>query len=122
MYSPRTGQALLGRRPSKKSIKHVVTTITDGGFGCCGVLDGERLIGIITDGDIRRMLEKNTDIKSLRAADVMSADPIQVESETMAVKALDVMEDNNITQILVTENGKYVGVVHFHDLLKEGII
>ena len=52
----------------------------------------------------------------------MSANPIQVESETMAVEALDVMEDNNITQILVTEDGKYVGVVHFHDLLKEGII
>ena len=104
------------------SIKDVIVEISEKRLGTTAVVEDERLIGIITDGDIRRMLEKNTDIKSLSAADVMSADPIQVESETMAVEALDVMEDNNITQILVTENGEYVGVVHFHDLLKEGII
>lgn len=104
------------------SIKDVIVEISEKRLGTTAVVDEERLIGIITDGDIRRMLEKNADIKSLTAADVMSADPIRVESETMAVEALDIMEDNNITQILVTENGKYVGVVHFHDLLKEGII
>ena len=104
------------------SIKDVIVEISEKRLGTTAVVEGDRLIGIITDGDIRRMLEKNADIKSLTAADVMSADPIRVESETMAVEALDVMEDNNITQILVTENGKYVGVVHFHDLLKEGII
>jgi arabinose-5-phosphate isomerase len=100
----------------------VIVEFSEKRLGTTAVVEDHRLIGIITDGDIRRMLEKNTDIKSLTASDVMSADPIQVESETMAVKALDIMEDNNITQILVTENGKYVGVVHFHDLLKEGII
>jgi arabinose-5-phosphate isomerase len=104
------------------SIKDVIVEISEKRLGTTAVVEDDRLIGIITDGDIRRMLEKNADIKSLTAADVMSADPIRVESETMAVEALDVMEDNNITQILVTENGKYVGVVHFHDLLKEGII
>ncbi len=104
------------------SIKDVIVEISEKRLGTTAVVEGDKLIGIITDGDIRRMLERNADIKSLTAADVMSANPIQVESETMAVKALDIMEDNNITQILVTENGNYVGVVHFHDLLKEGII
>lgn len=104
------------------SVKDVIVEISEKRLGTTAVVEEERLIGIITDGDIRRMLEKNADIKYLKAADIMSADPIQVESETMAVEALDIMEDNNITQILVTENGKYVGVVHFHDLLKEGII
>ena len=104
------------------SIKDVIVEISEKRLGTTAVVEDERLIGIITDGDIRRMLEKNQDIKSLTASDVMSANPIQVESETMAIEALDIMEDSNITQILVTENGKYVGVVHFHDLLKEGII
>lgn len=104
------------------SIKDVIVEISEKRLGTTAVVEDGRLTGIITDGDIRRMLENNLDIKSLTASDVMSADPIQVESDTMAVKALDIMENNNITQILVTDKGKYVGVVHFHDLLKEGII
>ena len=68
------------------------------------------------------MLENTTDISNLKAIDIMSANPICVSSDTMAVTALDIMQKNNITQILVTENEKYSGVVHFHDLLKEGII
>ena len=104
------------------SIKDVIVEISEKRLGTTAVVEDERLIGIITDGDIRRMLEKNADIKSLTASNVMSENPIQVESDTMAVEALDIMEDSNITQILVTENGNYVGVVHFHDLLKEGII
>lgn len=104
------------------SIKDVIVEISEKRLGTTAVVEDGLLTGIITDGDIRRMLENNLDIKSLTASDVMSADPIQVESDTMAVKALDIMENNNITQILVTDKGKYVGVVHFHDLLKEGII
>jgi arabinose-5-phosphate isomerase len=104
------------------SIKDVIVEISEKRLGTTAVVEDGRLTGIITDGDIRRMLENNLDIKSLSASDVMSADPIQVESDTMAVKALDIMENNNITQILVTDKGKYIGVVHFHDLLKEGII
>ena len=103
-------------------IKDVIVEISEKRLGTTAVVENEKLVGIVTDGDIRRMLERNTDIKSLKAADVMTPDPIQVESDTMAVEALDVMEQKNITQILVCENGKYVGVVHFHDLLKEGII
>ena len=103
-------------------IKDVIVEISEKRLGTTAVVDNGKLLGIITDGDIRRMLENNLDIQSLRAADIMSLDPIQVEAETMAVKALEVMEQNNITQILVTDDGSYAGVVHFHDLLKEGII
>ena len=68
------------------------------------------------------MLENNEDINSLYAKDIMSKSPITVADNEMAINALDIMEKNNITQILVTDKDKYIGVVHFHDLLKEGII
>jgi arabinose-5-phosphate isomerase len=68
------------------------------------------------------MLENSADINNLQAKDIMSSNPVSVSSDTMAVNALDIMQKNNITQILVTKDGKYTGVVHFHDLLKEGII
>lgn len=103
-------------------IKDVIVEISKKRLGTTAVVDGNKLMGIVTDGDIRRMLETQTDIKSLRASDIMSKNPIQVDADTMAVEALDIMEEKNITQILVTDMGKYVGVVHFHDLLKEGII
>lgn len=103
-------------------IKDVIVEISEKRLGTTAVVDGSKLVGIVTDGDIRRMLETKTDIKSLRASDIMSKNPIQVDADTMAVEALDIMENKNITQILVTDEGKYVGVVHFHDLLKEGII
>ena len=103
-------------------IKDVIVEISKKRLGTTAVVDGNRLVGIVTDGDIRRMLETQTDIKSLKASDIMSKNPIQVDADTMAVEALDIMEEKNITQILVTDMGKYVGVVHFHDLLKEGII
>ena len=103
-------------------IKDVIVEISKKRLGTTAVVDGNRQVGIVTDGDIRRMLETQTDIKSLKASDIMSKNPIQVDADTMAVEALDIMEEKNITQILVTDMGKYVGVVHFHDLLKEGII
>jgi len=68
------------------------------------------------------MLEKNSDFSHLKAKDIMSLNPIQVDSETMAAHALDIMQKHDITQILVSENDEYKGVIHFHDLLKEGII
>lgn len=104
------------------SVKDVIVEISKKRLGTTAVVEDGRIIGIITDGDLRRMLEKNTDISDLTAADIMSADPIQVNADTMAVMALDIMQKNNITQILVSENEQYIGVVHFHDLLKEGII
>jgi arabinose-5-phosphate isomerase len=103
-------------------VKDVIIEISKKRLGTTAVVENDKIIGIITDGDIRRMLENTVDISNLRAKDIMSSKPITVESDTMAVNALDMMQKNNITQILVTENGKYCGVVHFHDLLKEGII
>jgi arabinose-5-phosphate isomerase len=103
-------------------VKDVIIEISKKRLGTTAVVENDNIIGIITDGDIRRMLEKTADISSLVAKDIMSANPISISSDTMAVNALDIMQKNNITQILVTEHGKYSGVVHFHDLLKEGII
>lgn len=103
-------------------IKDVIVEISKKRLGTTAVTENDEIAGIITDGDIRRMLEKSTDISSLKAQDIMSIDPISVSADTMAVNALDIMQKNNITQVLVTRNGKYAGVVHFHDLLKEGII
>ena len=104
------------------SIKDVIVEISKKRLGTTAVVEDDIILGIITDGDIRRMLENTSDISSLVAKDIMSANPISVSADTMAVNALDIMQKNNITQVLVTENGKYSGVVHFHDLLKEGII
>lgn len=103
-------------------IKDVIVEISKKRLGTTAVIKENRIVGIITDGDIRRMLENNENISELLAHDIMSLSPIIVESNTLAVKALDIMQKNNITQILVTENDSYIGVVHFHDLLQEGII
>ncbi len=103
-------------------VKDVIVEISKKRLGTTAVLKNDKIVGIVTDGDIRRMLENNTNISELNASDIMGAHPIIIDANTMAVKALDIMQKNNITQILVTENGKYLGVVHFHDLLKEGII
>jgi len=103
-------------------VKDVIIEISKKRLGTTAVVDQNKIIGIITDGDIRRMLENNANISELLAGDIMSSSPIILNSNTMAVKALNIMQENNITQILVTENENYIGVVHFHDLLQEGII
>jgi len=103
-------------------IKDVIIEISKKRLGTTAVVKNGAIVGIITDGDIRRMLENSADINKLQAKDIMSSNPVTVSSDTMAVNALDIMQKNNITQILVTKDGKYAGVVHFHDLLKEGII
>ena len=103
-------------------IKDVIVEISKKRLGTTAVVKNDDIIGIITDGDIRRMLENNDDINSLCAKDIMSSNPITIKGDEMAINAMDIMQKNNITQILVTEKGKYLGVVHFHDLIKEGII
>ena len=103
-------------------IKNVIIEISKNRLGTTAVIENDFIVGIITDGDIRRMLEKNNDISQLTAKDIMGNNPIILDGDTMAIKALDIMKKNDITQILVTKNDKYIGVVHFHDLIKEGII
>jgi arabinose-5-phosphate isomerase len=103
-------------------IKDVIIEISKKRLGTTAVIENELIIGIITDGDIRRMLENNSNIHQLTAKDIMGRTPIILDGNTMAIKALDIMRKNDITQILIIKNDKYIGVVHFHDLIKEGII
>ena len=103
-------------------IKSVIIEITEKMLGVTAVVENDKIIGIITDGDLRRMLRKVDDFSNLAAKDIMSSNPRRVEAEAMAIDALEIMEINGISQLLVEENGKYAGVVHLHDLIKEGII
>lgn len=103
-------------------IKDVIFEISEKRLGTTAVIENNKIVGIITDGDIRRMLEKYEMIHTIKARDIMGKNPITISGDEMAVYALDVMQKNDITQILVTEDNQYIGVVHFHDLLKEGII
>ncbi|MCH2032985.1 MAG: KpsF/GutQ family sugar-phosphate isomerase [Tenacibaculum sp.] len=104
-------------------ITKVIVEISEKRLGVTAVVDSNNQIsGIITDGDIRRMLNKTTDIESLSATDIMSSNPKTIDIDAMAIDALEALENNSITQILVTDdNNEYVGVVHLHDLIKEGI-
>jgi arabinose-5-phosphate isomerase len=103
------------------AIKDVIVEISKKRLGTTAVVENSKIIGIITDGDLRRMLKNNTDISKLVAKDIMSKNPKTISIDEMAIAALETMENNNITQILVEDDMKYVGVVHLHDLLKEGI-
>ncbi|AUC14847.1 D-arabinose 5-phosphate isomerase [Tenacibaculum sp. SZ-18] len=104
-------------------IAKVIVEISEKRLGVTAVVDrNNKILGIITDGDIRRMLNKTTDINSLSAADIMSSNPTTIDIDAMAIDALEALENNSISQILVTDNNnEYVGVVHLHDLIKEGI-
>ncbi len=105
------------------SIKEVIIEITKKRLGTVAVIDSSKeIIGIITDGDIRRMLENNHSLEGLTAKDIMSKSPKLISSESLAAEALDLMRTNHINQLLVTEQGKYIGVVHIQDIIREGII
>lgn len=103
-------------------MKSVILEISSKRLGATGVLDGNKLVGIITDGDIRRMLHRDIPFQSLKAIDIMTKDPLTINCDILVADALDVMRKNNITQILVVEERNYLGVIHLHDILKEGII
>lgn len=104
------------------SIKSVILEISSKRLGAAAVVENEQLVGVITDGDLRRMLEKSDSISALKASDIMNRTPKQIDAEELAVNAMKLLEQYNITQLIVTGNGKYHGFVHLHDLLKEGII
>ena len=104
------------------NIKTIILEISSKRLGATAVLSGDKLKGIITDGDLRRMLEKNTDFHHITAQDIMSPSPKTIEPGTLVVNALSIMRKNNITQLLVVEKNRYLGVLHLHDILKEGII
>jgi arabinose-5-phosphate isomerase len=101
----------------------IIIEISSKFLGASAVLNNKNeLTGIVTDGDLRRMLIENKDIKNLTAKDIMSPSPKTIDKNELAIKAFNIMEENNITQIIVTDNNKYVGMVHLHDILKEGIV
>jgi arabinose-5-phosphate isomerase len=102
-------------------IKDVIIEISKKRLGTTAVIDNNKIVGIITDGDLRRMLKDNSDISGLIASNIMSVNPKTISVDAMAITALETMEKNNISQILVEDQNNYVGVVHLHDLLKEGI-
>ncbi|MFK7831956.1 MAG: SIS domain-containing protein [Winogradskyella sp.] len=104
------------------SLKEVIVEITEKMLGVTAVVENDKIVGIITDGDLRRMLSKSDVITSLKAKDIMSDNPRRIQEEAMAVDAKEIMEAFGISQLLVEHNGNYAGVVHLHDLIKEGII
>jgi arabinose-5-phosphate isomerase len=104
------------------NIKTIILEISSKRLGATAVLDHGQLKGIITDGDLRRMLEKTTDFEKITAKDIMTVSPKTVDPNTLVVTALSIMRKNNITQLLVTDKDNYLGVLHLHDILKEGII
>ena len=103
-------------------IREIILEISSKRLGCTAVVENEKLVGIITDGDLRRMLQGTIDVASLKATDILSNNPLKVTPDSMVSDALDLMRSRNVTQLLVDENGKYLGVIHLHDILKEGII
>ncbi len=104
------------------NVRDVIIEISEKRLGTTAVVENDDVVGIITDGDIRRMLKNNQNIENLTALDIMSKHPKTIEVSAMAIDALEVMETHNISQLLAVDTKKYVGVVHLHDLLKEGII
>lgn len=108
---------------TEATIKEVIMEITKKRLGATGVIgDDGTLKGIITDGDLRRMLEKSDSIETITARDIMSENPKTINPSEMAMTALDMMRNNSITQLVVAENGNYLGILHLHDLVKEGLI
>lgn len=109
--------------PQTASIPQVIVEITKKRLGATIVTDenGE-VAGIITDGDLRRMLEKNSQFDHLQAKDIMGKQPKTIDADVLAVEAMDSMRHQNISQLVVMENGAYAGLIHLHDLMREGIL
>jgi len=106
---------------AETKVKDVILAISSSRQGATTVVDGTKILGIVTDGDLRRMLESNADIRVVSAADIMTKNPKEIELSELAAEGFRLMEKFNITQLVVTENKEYRGLVHLHDILKEGI-
>ena len=105
------------------SLKKVIVSISKHRLGTTVVVDGQqRILGIITDGDLRRMLEKNVALDTVTATDIMSPAPKTISPDALAVQALDILRKNDITQLVVAVENKYLGIIHLHDLVREGLI
>ena len=108
---------------SNQTLKEVIVEISSKRLGVAAVVDNNKLIGIVTDGDLRRMLEKDLDINTLTVKDIMSTSPKTINQSSLAIEALHFMEDHSISQLLVVDDAaNFAGVIHIHDLLREGIL
>ena len=103
------------------NLTRVIIEMTHKRLGATVVGDGERILGIITDGDLRRMLMNTPNIEQVKASQIMTSNPKTIDPEALVVDALHKMRHNSITQLPVVEDGKYLGIIHLHDILKEGI-
>ena len=108
---------------ANQSLKEVIIEMTAKRLGITAVVDGDdNLLGIITDGDLRRMLEKTIAIDKVKASDIMTVNPKTIGPDELAVDALDLLRRKEISQLAVIESGKYAGIIHLHDLIREGLI
>ncbi|WP_372946276.1 SIS domain-containing protein [Muriicola sp.] len=117
-----SSQNMVPKVEAHSPVKEVIVEISEKMLGVAAVLSGGKLVGVVTDGDIRRMLNKYENINGLTAEDIMSRHPKTIEPDVLAVKALKEMQTNEISQLLVEKDGKYLGVVHLHNLINEGIL
>lgn len=106
----------------QSDVNTVIVEMTEKRLGVTAVTDDGKVLGIITDGDLRRMLSTNTNFSGLTAKDIMTPNPKQIANNAMAVDALEMLEENGISQLIAVENDEYAGVVHIHDLMREGIL
>ena len=104
-----------------EKFENVIDEISKNMLGATAVLKNKKIMGIITDGDLRRFFSKNINPKSITASEIMTKSPISVRSNILAYDAFKIMKENKITQLIVTENKNYVGIIHLHNILKEGI-
>lgn len=106
-----------------QDLDNVIIEISSKMQGATAVQDHEgNMVGIITDGDLRRMLQKKQNKEDIRASDIMSVNPKSIEAEELAIKAFNMMEENKINQLAVTRDGRYCGMIHIHDILREGVV
>lgn len=120
----RVEQFLSSQKPQVSedaSIRDVIISISASSHGITVVTNNEKIIGVVTDGDLRRMLLKGDDISKVLAKDIMSANPKTIEKDVLAKQAMKILKDNNIGQLIVTKNGQYFGIIDLHTLLDEGI-
>jgi arabinose-5-phosphate isomerase len=109
---------------SKSTMRETILEISSKRLGCTIIEDEDsgKMLGIVTDGDLRRLMEKHSDISHFSAGDILNPNPRTITPDALAIEALDEMRNNSITQLIVVENEKYIGVIHIHDLLKEGFV
>jgi arabinose-5-phosphate isomerase len=117
-----TAQNMKPQVTPETSVTDAIIEISEKMLGVTAVIENNKIIGIITDGDIRRMLKNNTEFKNLTARDIMSPAPKTIDHDSLAVDALEMLEENKISQLLALNNQTYAGVVHIHNLIREGIL